>query len=971
MAEEKKPFHERVAEKIIDQLKAGTAPWQRPWNPAAAGAEGGSIIPINPTTGKRYRGVNVVNLMSEGHEDNRWMTYKQAAAAGAQVRKGEKGSLVQYWKFDDEQTLKDAQGKPIKDAEGNTMKVRVELERPRPFYAVVFNAEQIEGLPPRTPPVPPEWNPIERAEAILQASGAKITELAGNRAFYSPATDSITLPERSQFPSADRFYGTALHEVGHWTGAPNRLDRDLAHPFGSEGYAKEELRAEIASMILGDELQIGHDPEQHVAYVASWIKALEDDPMEIVRACSDAEKINTFILAFEQKQIQERDSQAVAAEQPDAAPLTPADAEEADRRATMAQPVGVVLHTTDSDFSHYHSFNHSYDPTVGAPHADLEAALTSAGLTRIGDVVGDDSRDYSAMWETAIERLSPVFGIAPDDMTMTNAYLERKGLADAFARAGEQLIQAPPLAVPAQGVAGEIAEQDTPINVAFREKNEAKGLGAKWDKEGRTWFVPAGTDLTPFAKWAKEAPAPAVEGRDQQQAPAEPEAADRAAAPASAEQEGEQMTSTPKQPPERKYLAVPFGERNVAKAAGAKWDAAAKSWYAPEGSDPAKLARWNPENRPNRQEAAVSPQQEFAEAMKAMGLTVPHGHPIMDGTRQRVPAEGDKGKETTGSYRAYLDGHPAGHIENFRTGLDMKWKSTGNTLSEEEKARLNAEAATKRDAREREQAATYEETAQRVQRRAAALTQIESPTPYMVRKGIEPTIGAMMDGRDGTIHLPAIDTQGTHWTTQYIQEDGTKRFAKDSHKEGCFHVVNGGRTPEEAPAALAAAPRLMIGEGYATMTTIGSVVGHPTVSAFDSGNLPAVAKALHERFPDKPIFIVGEDDQRVLERHGYNPGREKATEAANAVGGKPMFPTFAPGEQAADPKRFTDFNDLAMNSSLGREGLERQVKAAVENPRAQALTGPRLSVDEENQQQRRSGPAIGNDQPAHRRSARI
>ncbi len=77
------------------------------------------------------------------------------------------------------------------------MKVRVELERPRPFYAVVFNAEQIEGLPPRTPPVPPEWNPIERAEAILQASGAKITELAGNRAFYSPATDSITLPERS------------------------------------------------------------------------------------------------------------------------------------------------------------------------------------------------------------------------------------------------------------------------------------------------------------------------------------------------------------------------------------------------------------------------------------------------------------------------------------------------------------------------------------------------------------------------------------------------------------------------------------------------------------------------------------------------------------------------------------------------------------------------------------------------------
>ena len=191
MAEDKKPFHERVAEKIIDQLKAGTAPWQRPWNPAEAGAQG-SVIPVNPTTGKRYRGVNVVNLMAEGHADNRWLTYKQAAAAGAQVRKGEKGSLVQYWKFDEEQALKDAQGKPVKDAEGETVKVRVQLERPRPFYAVVFNAEQIDGLPARTSPAPPEWNPIERADALLKASGARITETPGNRAYYSPRTGGIS-----------------------------------------------------------------------------------------------------------------------------------------------------------------------------------------------------------------------------------------------------------------------------------------------------------------------------------------------------------------------------------------------------------------------------------------------------------------------------------------------------------------------------------------------------------------------------------------------------------------------------------------------------------------------------------------------------------------------------------------------------------------------------------------------------------
>jgi putative DNA primase/helicase len=1092
MAEEKKPFHERVAEKIIDQLKAGTAPWQRPWNPAAPGTEGGSVLPMNPTTGKRYRGVNVVNLMSEGHTDNRWMTYKQAGAAGAQVRKGEKGTLVQYWKFDDEQTLKDAQGKPLKDAEGNTMKVRVELERPRPFYAVVFNAEQIDGLPPRTPPQPPEWNPIDRADALLRASGAKITETPGNRAFYSPATDSITLPERSQFPSADRFYGTALHEVGHWTGHPNRLDRDLAHPFGSEGYAKEELRAEIASMILGDELQIGHDPSQHVAYVASWIAALENDPMEIVRACSDAEKINTYMLAFEQKQIQERDGQTI--EQP--APIAaPADAEEAERRAAMDTPIAAVLQSTATDFSHFHGYNHSYDPTIGAPHATLEAALASAGFERIGDVVGDQSRDYPAMWETAIERLSPVFGIAPDDTgegVNFNAYLERKGLADAFASTAEQLTQSPTYTVeawneqdnafaaiggrlepdkaldlfletarenrehagrpgavegadyvgeprivadrsgsvvaglgslpsalsvipedvmmwaaaeivergrairgaadpqnlpqqarwqslvenhdllngkaaePAQA-AGIVADQPTAINVPFREKNEAKQLGARWDKDEKTWYVPAGIDQTPFAKWAKDAPAPAVEGQNQQQAPAQANADVAAPAAPSAEQEGQQMTDrsdTPKLPVERKYLAVPYGERHVAKAAGARWDAPAKSWYAPEGSDPTKLARWNPENRPNRQEKPITPQQEFAEAMKDMGLTVPAGHPIMDGQRHRVPADGDKGKETTGSYRAYLDGHPAGHIENFRTNLDMKWKYTGAALSEEEKARLSADAATKRDAREREQTATYAESARRVQMRAAGYKQITEPTPYMAAKGIKPTIGAMTDGKDGSIHLPAIDAQGQHWTTQYIQEDGTKRFAKDSHKEGCFHVVNG------TLADLEKAPRLMIGEGYSTMTTIAGVVGHPTVAGFDAGNLPAVAKALHERFPDKPVFIMADDDLRVQQTHGHNPGRDKANDAADAVGGKAVHPIFAPGEQAADPKRFTDFNDLEQNSSLGRAGVERQVKAALQTAQ-QALPTPKLHVDEEIHHQRRSGPAIGNDQPAQRRNVRL
>lgn len=305
MATEKQPFHALVAERLIEQLRQGTAPWQKPWRPG----EPSSFLPMNPTTGKRYRGINALQLLSQGHSDQRWMTYKQAFAAGAQVRKGEKGTPIQYWKFADERTKKDESGKPVRDAKGEPVKEQVRLDHARVFYATVFNADQIDGLPIAPPRPAQAWDAIARAESILQASGASIRH--GERgAFYRPATDTIHLPDKTQFASADGYYATALHELGHWTGHPSRLDRDLAHPYGSEGYAKEELRAEISSMILGDELGIGHDPEQHAAYVGSWIKALQEDPLEIFRAAADAEKIQEYILAREREQARAGGDQA-------------------------------------------------------------------------------------------------------------------------------------------------------------------------------------------------------------------------------------------------------------------------------------------------------------------------------------------------------------------------------------------------------------------------------------------------------------------------------------------------------------------------------------------------------------------------------------------------------------------------------------------------------------------------------------
>jgi antirestriction protein ArdC len=289
---DKVPYYEQVAAKLIEQLAAGTAPWQKLWEP------GTLSLPHNPVSGTRYKGSNAIWLEAQSRGDPRWMTYRQAASIEAQVRKGEKGILVQYWKFTDKIPVKDERGRPVLDQEGNTIYRNVPLERPKVFSAVVFNAEQIDGLPPLEAKAP-AWDRHARAEALLLASGAEIRHDQADRAFYRPATDRIHLPERGGFKTADAYYATAMHELGHWTGHPSRLDRDLAHPFGSEGYAKEELRAEIASLMLGDELGMGHDPGQHAAYVKTWIKTLQEDPKEILRAAKDADRITAFILDFE------------------------------------------------------------------------------------------------------------------------------------------------------------------------------------------------------------------------------------------------------------------------------------------------------------------------------------------------------------------------------------------------------------------------------------------------------------------------------------------------------------------------------------------------------------------------------------------------------------------------------------------------------------------------------------------------
>lgn len=275
------------ADRLIEALKAGTAPWQKPWKP------GEMSWPVNCTTGRRYRGNNAVLLLvtalTRGYGDMRWAGFGQIRAAGGMVRKGEKGTPVLVRR----KRRNASAGAGDEETEGDEL-------RPRFFATVktVFNVAQADGLdlgdpgPAATAPPPP--GAVSR---VASDARVRIAHMRGDRACYSPASDTITMPEASQFAAPAAYEHTLLHELAHCTSHPSRLDRPC-HNVTSRGtteYAIEELRAEIAALMLGEQLHVGHEPRHGQAYVAHWIKALDDDPNAVRSAAADSERIADWL----------------------------------------------------------------------------------------------------------------------------------------------------------------------------------------------------------------------------------------------------------------------------------------------------------------------------------------------------------------------------------------------------------------------------------------------------------------------------------------------------------------------------------------------------------------------------------------------------------------------------------------------------------------------------------------------------
>lgn len=284
--------HQAITSQIVAAIESGTGEPRLPWH------RSGSAIdrPVNIASGRAYRGVNTVALWAaaDAHSfpQGVWGTYRQWQERGAQVRKGEKSSLVVFYRELGSGDADDA-------GEGETIRRAVARA------SRVFNIAQVDGYTMPEPDISEDRiDPCAAAEALIAATQARIVT-GGESAHYRPSTDTIAMPDRHRFTgtvtssATEGWYATLLHELTHWSGAAHRLDRTFGKRFGDDAYAMEEMTAELGAAFLCGDLRIAPQPRpDHAAYIAHWLRILKADRKAIFAAASAASKAADYLAAF-------------------------------------------------------------------------------------------------------------------------------------------------------------------------------------------------------------------------------------------------------------------------------------------------------------------------------------------------------------------------------------------------------------------------------------------------------------------------------------------------------------------------------------------------------------------------------------------------------------------------------------------------------------------------------------------------
>ncbi|NDY73133.1 antirestriction protein [Desulfobacter hydrogenophilus] len=445
------------SKRVLEAIEKGDAPWQKPW-------EEGLLLelPKNLTTDQNYKGVNLINLAMSGYNDPRWMTFNQAKDMNCFVKKGQKASKGFFYSPARLEKELDDKGKPILDENGEEKITKVN----KPIFKTfsVFNATQIEGVEPYRHPEP-AWKPEDKAEKLIASANVEITGSQLDKAFYNFLTHSIETPDKSQFDDKSKYYSTIFHELSHATAHKSMLDRGVDYA-DKDSRAKEELRAEISSWLVCSQIGIGYSAESkesNKAYVSSWLKAIkpEDRAKELGFAMKDAEKIVEYLMGPDLEKGK-------------------ATQKEAERLQAKADKYRI---------DHKDLFSYTEKITVAMGNPDLFDDLMpehykSDPLSAFNKELDDSQREI----------VTYLKNIAPS--------LEKKSKS----------VPSPQVPSPAPKLSknSQIEKRDPAlsrmyINVPYSEKDEAKALGAKWDKQEKSWFVESEIDQAPFKKWLEPA----------------------------------------------------------------------------------------------------------------------------------------------------------------------------------------------------------------------------------------------------------------------------------------------------------------------------------------------------------------------------------------------------------------------------------------------------------------------------------
>lgn len=908
-------FTDDFISEIIEAVRNNTAPWQQSW-------PSGLIAPYNAVKGNTYSGRNAVRLffqgLRRGYTDPRWATAHQIKEMQGHIRKGEKGTGILYY------------GQRIVIEDDGTEKM---LGVVRHYY--VFNIEQTnlpvlqrEALREVTPDLP----------AFAELLTIHNPRMAPGEPMYDPNTDTIRMLDKGAFTNDGEYYSAFFHEMGHWTGHESRLNRDLTHPFGTPGYAREELVAELSSFMLSLEHGLPFSPKQSHAYLQGWAERTGQELEDALRqGFKDATAAKNFIDAPLRERQQEREQQVELA-----TPLTSRD------EAETAPEKGRAVQTETTQ---------EYQPK----HGDVVRTY----YTRTGKI-GAEVRISISHHETRpicyhyIGKWGAASGVTPEELSKEDAKWRTT-------RRGITIVDGP---------AAAIAFGNASLTITANEKNterkvssattaaeqsaataapEAEQAASAAEQSAET-AAPEAEQAAPAAEQSAEAAAPEVE----QAAPAahKPDVRETSATTMTSKTSksaddavvqayvaerfdklfrrayDEQAMVAEVMETRRVYLAVSWDERHEAKALGAKWDKKNSCWYALNKSLLPPLQKFNRQPG-DYQRAGSGDSLEDLRAMAAsMGLDVER-FDTTPNVWHRVPVEG---RRTTidGAYKIWrnADGVTGATVKNLVTGETRTWSDRGARRDPvpdivQRAAQLNREEQIQAQDQVRAQL-----NIMRGQDALAAykmLPDARGDEPYFARKHMTSSHG-IKRLEDGTMVIPLIngervgawaDTPKDRYiglvSLQTIAPDGTKMLMKQAAKSGAYFPIG-------SPAARAVPTHIVLAEGIATAEAAHQILAGGdrrvlAVAAIDAGNLVHVASTLQHMFPAAKKIIAVDNDLGTEQKHGKNSG----IVAARAVAAKHPEYTLAIPEPI-DGKN-TDWNDVLVQK--GRSSARMAFGAAL------------------------------------------